>query len=208
MDSQTAAPGLAPVVTTAKPKQCAAEQLVKMTCCEINPNSRKVVTVRGVAAIRRLQRVRDEVAEMQSEWLRSLHWATRDRLEEYWGDEPDEFLTITNRAPDSIAAERDNREWKMSIDWSAILAAHEWRCLYCGEAAARLEADHIWPKSRGGLDDASNIAPACGACNNSKHAKHLGEWLAARTDLSPRSIIERWRAAGRGVPLGIEGAGP
>jgi hypothetical protein len=42
------------------------------------------------------------------------------------------------------------------------------RCLRCGDMEAVVEADHVVPLTRGGLDDISNIQPLCGYCNRRK----------------------------------------
>ncbi|WP_018587540.1 HNH endonuclease [Salinispora arenicola] len=51
-------------------------------------------------------------------------------------------------------------------------------CISCGAPAS--QADHIRPISRGGLDTADNLVPACQACNNDKRAKLLTEWRPDR----------------------------
>lgn len=61
-------------------------------------------------------------------------------------------------------------------EWSAKLAAYDFRCGYCG-SLEKLARDHIVPLSRGGSDEISNIVPACKPCNSSKHARTLREWL-------------------------------
>lgn len=40
-----------------------------------------------------------------------------------------------------------------------------------------LECDHIFPLSRGGSSDRSNLITACKKCNRQKHDKTLSEWL-------------------------------
>ena len=47
------------------------------------------------------------------------------------------------------------------------------RCLCCGDTEAALEADHVVPLTRGGLDDISNIQPLCGYCNRRKFVEIL-----------------------------------
>lgn len=47
-------------------------------------------------------------------------------------------------------------------------------CVYCGGKAE--EIDHIVPRSRGGTDETSNLAPACKRCNRSKRALTVEEW--------------------------------
>lgn len=52
------------------------------------------------------------------------------------------------------------------------------RCTYClGPAEHR---DHVVPLRLGGADALWNLRPACAACNLSKNASPLPEWLATR----------------------------
>ena len=42
-----------------------------------------------------------------------------------------------------------------------------YRCVFCG-ATEKLTIDHVKPKSRGGLDDSSNLQTLCARCNSKK----------------------------------------
>jgi hypothetical protein len=55
-------------------------------------------------------------------------------------------------------------------------------CQYCGRTAPNvyLEVDHIEPRSRGGLDDESNLIAACYDCNRGKEASDASEALQMR----------------------------
>lgn len=72
-----------------------------------------------------------------------------------------------------------------SEDYSRTDILRRWQhgCCYCGSRAAHL--DHVHPLSRGGEDVESNIVPACAACNLSKGAKTLAEWVASWKDPTP-----------------------
>ena len=54
------------------------------------------------------------------------------------------------------------------------------RCVYCGKTAeqsgAHLHLDHLLPKSRGGLDVASNLVLACRSCNSRRQDQSLAAW--------------------------------
>lgn len=50
-------------------------------------------------------------------------------------------------------------------------------CLYCGEETQDIHVDHIFPLSRGGPSELSNLTVACAKCNISKKDKTVGEWL-------------------------------
>lgn len=51
-------------------------------------------------------------------------------------------------------------------------------CVYCAAPAA--EVDHIRPLSRGGIEHASNLVPACKSCNSGKKDRMLDEWDQVR----------------------------
>ena len=52
-----------------------------------------------------------------------------------------------------------------------ILNRDGFKCIYCGrgvEDGAKLEIEHIVPKSKGGKEKESNLATACFECNRGK----------------------------------------
>jgi ribosomal protein S14 len=53
------------------------------------------------------------------------------------------------------------------------------RCRYCGTARGPFQIDHVIPLSRGGSNEADNLATACATCNHSKAAMTLAEWEAS-----------------------------
>lgn len=63
------------------------------------------------------------------------------------------------KAPQKVAFTRNN-----------ILIRDECKCQYCGTklVMGNLTFDHVWPKSRGGPTNFSNIVAACMACNARK----------------------------------------
>lgn len=56
-------------------------------------------------------------------------------------------------------------------------------CVYCGEKATT--ADHLIPKSRGGHDGYSNLAPSYYACNQEKGNMTYDEYITWRTFHKP-----------------------
>lgn len=71
------------------------------------------------------------------------------------------------------------------IDGSQLITRASWRgqifeawshrCAYCNAPAQSL--DHVAPKATGGLTVATNMVPACLACNRDKgHQEVLGWW--------------------------------
>jgi len=59
--------------------------------------------------------------------------------------------------------------------WRWLKEQYDNRCAYCGIHSDRLEADHIIPLSRGGLNTIANIVPACKSCNARKKDRLIEE---------------------------------
>ena len=51
-------------------------------------------------------------------------------------------------------------------------------CLYCG-STKNIQADHVIPVSRGGVNSIGNLVPCCYKCNPSKGARTIMEWRLA-----------------------------
>jgi hypothetical protein len=58
-----------------------------------------------------------------------------------------------------------------------IFNRDDFTCVYCGSRGGRLECDHVIPVSRGGHHGEDNLVTACFACNRSKRAKLVDEWM-------------------------------
>ena len=56
-----------------------------------------------------------------------------------------------------------------AAEWRNILELYGEVCIFCGGNYEVKE--HLIPISKGGRDDANNVVPACGRCNNFKRAK-------------------------------------
>lgn len=52
-------------------------------------------------------------------------------------------------------------------EFNDLCIAHDWRCAACGQAKP-LEADHVMPLAKGGLNVIENIQPLCKSCNAAK----------------------------------------
>ena len=80
------------------------------------------------------------------------------------------------------------------------------RCAYCGKAAwesqARLEIDHVVPRSKGGATNVGNLVLACHGCNQAKADKDVDSFLAKNPERSTAVL----RRAHRRKPLAAAGA--
>ena len=69
------------------------------------------------------------------------------------------------------------------------------RCIYCGanSTEAALHADHIEPRSSGGLDVAENLVTSCSKCNTEKSTKTL----STETEKFVKDIVRQRNAEQR-----------
>lgn len=78
--------------------------------------------------------------------------------------------------------------------WTAILAAFDGRCVYCG-GTVRITMDHLVPICRGGEHTVNNVVPACFSCNSRKNKVELTTFLS-RLGITERAFKARLRRAG------------
>jgi 5-methylcytosine-specific restriction endonuclease McrA len=65
-----------------------------------------------------------------------------------------------------------------AAEWFEVLVAADFRCSYCPTQTFDMQMDHVTPLSKGGPHCLSNVTPACGPCNRSKHDSTVEEWRA------------------------------
>jgi hypothetical protein len=86
------------------------------------------------------------------------------------------------------------------------------RCAFCGVDASharnrgheRLSVEHVLALTNDGLDDASNIAPACLTCNSSKWNRPVESWYRRQ----PFFTEARWRKIQHRCPAAVVGQLP
>jgi len=94
----------------------------------------------------------------------------------------------------------------------ARFAVWDNRCAFCAVDAShernhgreRLTVEHVLALTKGGLDEASNIIPACTACNSSKHNSPVEDWYRQQ----PWFTEARWRKIQRHCPAAVVGQLP
>ena len=76
-------------------------------------------------------------------------------------------------------------------EWKKLLNRFSGLCAYCETAKAE-HREHVIPISRGGMNTAGNILPACPTCNLSKGTLTLMEWrLSGRAPEAMRPLTRR-----------------
>lgn len=60
---------------------------------------------------------------------------------------------------------------------SAVIARDGSRCVYCGSFKGPFHYDHLFPVSKGGRNEPSNLVIACSSCNLAKGGLTLQEWV-------------------------------
>src|SRR5258705_4930013 len=109
--------------------------------------------------------------------------------------DPKRFQERTDASPNRPAVRRAMHQRRRArlvdagpsftaAEWTALVAAHEGRCAYCGKVRP-LTADHRVPLERGGKGAITNILPACAPCNLRQHLMTEEEFrarLAAERD--------------------------
>ncbi|WP_082581198.1 HNH endonuclease [Leifsonia sp. Root227] len=69
-------------------------------------------------------------------------------------------------------------------------------CAYCRKATqlADIQAEHVYPLSRGGANNLTNLLPSCGPCNSDKRDLLLHEWERDRARRHLPTVHTTWRA--------------
>lgn len=87
-----------------------------------------------------------------------------------------------------------SQEYKAKLSRRNILLRDNFTCVYCGKYGNTI--DHIFPKSKGGTNDWSNLCCACSSCNATKSNRILTEEelsiikIPSITDMINNVIIE------------------
>jgi len=79
-----------------------------------------------------------------------------------------------------IARPSQQREAIPTQTKAVVIAREGRRCAYCGDTVGPFHFDHLFPWSKGGTDNPSNLIIACESCNRDKGDKTLLEWMAFR----------------------------
>jgi len=64
-------------------------------------------------------------------------------------------------------------------------------CAYCGRRE-QLAADHLLPRSRGGVHRGDNLVWSCRSCNSSKGSKDVLVWLQEQDRFPPLLLLRRY----------------
>ena len=81
--------------------------------------------------------------------------------------------SITGKRPGSkgIKVYKTRSLSKMAV--YRVFKKFDGKCAYCSCETDTMQLDHIVPRASGGLDEESNLVPACPSCNGKKGAKKI-----------------------------------
>ena len=159
---------------------------------------------RRIEARRKYQKQhRERISEYKTRWAedngKRVAASKRDHYERNraevisrsrkWGENnPDKVKTAkANNRRKRRAAKYASRGNFTAQEFKELCEKYGNKYLRCGDTEAVLEADHVVPLTRGGLDDISNIQPLCGYCNRRKFVEILDYRPSEDISLYPRS---------------------
>jgi 5-methylcytosine-specific restriction endonuclease McrA len=145
----------------------------------------------------------DRISEYKKRWAEDNGKRVAASKREYYERNRAEVISRSRewaeKNPDKVkSAKANNRRKRRAAKYASrgTFTAREFkelcekygnRSLCCGDTEAVLEADHVVPLTRGGLDDISNIQPLCGYCNRRKFVEILDYRPRDEIPLCPRS---------------------
>jgi hypothetical protein len=156
---------------------------------------------------------RDKVLERKRRWHRANAEKSREQARRWHAANPDKVKERNRRR---LAWKRAARRTALhpvtraQID--ARFALWSNRCAFCGVAAGhernrgyeRLTVEHVLALTKGGLDEASNIIPACSTCNTGKKVSPAENWYRQQ----PWFTEARWRKIQRHCSAAVVGQLP
>jgi hypothetical protein len=116
-------------------------------------------------------RGREVVFSELREEFGDLYEVVRNRINLGWSVDRAVSEPVRRRGPNKKPKAPKVKVVRATSEWEKIKQAADGRCHYCRRKTKRLTKDHVIPLSKGGLDVASNIVPACLRCNLSKGSK-------------------------------------
>ncbi|MEQ9235992.1 RNA-guided endonuclease IscB [Coleofasciculus sp. E2-BRE-01] len=64
------------------------------------------------------------------------------------------------------------------------------KCAYCGASGVPLQIEHIYPKSKGGSNQISNLCLACESCNRKKGTQLLEQFLKKKPEILQQILAQ------------------
>jgi len=75
-------------------------------------------------------------------------------------------------APAFMDEHKAVKRYEVSVDTRKHVYGRDGnRCRYCGDEAGPFHLDHVFPRSRGGSNEAGNLVVACAKCNIRKRTR-------------------------------------
>lgn len=139
-------------------------------------------------------------------WKRAMVLVMDDRAEVIVGDEEDPIRTPSTTFPRPvvirlIAYVKIPWRAKVALNKRNLYARDKGKCQYCLKDVGLHSAtiDHIVPRARGGKNEWTNVALACGDCNWKK-----GDRLLENTDMVLHTTPTVPRREGKEILVGVK----
>jgi len=171
-----------------------------------------------------VQRNRERKRENEQLWAKNNPEKVRQKIRRWRNVNPEWYRLYCQAHPDVIrensrrrnvrkrAARRQSLHPVTRAQIDARFALWNNRCAFCGVDAAhernhgrkRLAVEHVLALANGGLDEKSNLVPACTGCNSSKSDSLVEDWYLQQ----PWFTEARWRKIQRHCPSAVVGQLP
>jgi hypothetical protein len=165
-------------------------------------------------AVRRYRNAnQDKAAECIARWRTNNLAKVRNYRRAWKENNPNKLRELSRRRNAwKRAARRQSLHPVTRAQIDARFALWSNHCAFCGVDASdprnhgrdRLTVEHVLALTEGGLDEASNIIPACTACNSSKRNSPVEDWYRQQQFFA----VTRWRKIERHCPAAVVGQLP
>ena len=146
----------------------------------------------------------EKASECKRLWYRQNRQKVADAVRRWKASNPERLREgLRKRKAKKRAGRKVALEPLTKAAKEARFAIWQNRCAYC-EHAGPMTVDHVFPLVAGGLDESSNIVPACRRCNASKNASPVETWFRRQ----PFFTEARWRKIQRHCPAAVTGQLP
>lgn len=124
------------------------------------------------------QQKKDEIRERSASWYRLNRERAAKQKQVYRASNREKFAMYHARRR---SANKNSAGSFTKEDVQRLLKLQRWTCIGCRASLKKgFHIDHVFPVSKGGSSDPSNIQLLCPHCNRSKSAMHPADFMAKK----------------------------